>query len=121
MKLQLFTLFGHAFGTLCRFKDLLLIWLALMNFSGIITTILGKTATNSKDTGRDIRVHHSKSLPLPFIGERFFFSLEILYYSSQNTLEIQIDTLFARSLIPISSAEVCLSFLSESSLKTWEQ
>ena len=44
-----------------------------MAFSGIITTILGKTATNSKDAGRERRVHHSKSLPLPFTGERLFF------------------------------------------------
>ncbi len=44
-----------------------------MVFSGIITTILGKTATNSKDAGRERRVHHSKSLPLPFTGERLFF------------------------------------------------
>jgi hypothetical protein len=49
--------------------------LALIAFSGIITTILGKTATNSKGAGRDKRVHHSKSLPLPITGERLFFSL----------------------------------------------
>ena len=42
--------------------------------SGIITTNLGRTATFSKVAGREIRVHHSKSLPLPFIGERFFLS-----------------------------------------------
>lgn len=42
--------------------------------SGIITTNLGRTATFSKVAGREIRVHHSKSLPLPFTGERFFLS-----------------------------------------------
>ena len=47
--------------------------LVFVNFSGIITTILGKTATNTKDAGRERRVHHSKSLPLPFIGEGLFF------------------------------------------------
>lgn len=44
-----------------------------MGFSGIITTILGKSATIAGDTGREIWVHHSKSLPLPVIGERLFF------------------------------------------------
>ena len=46
-------------------------------FSGIITTILGKSATITKFAGRERRVHHSKSLPLPFIGERLFFSFDI--------------------------------------------
>ena len=45
-----------------------------MGFSGIITTILGKSATIARDTGREIRVHHSKSLPLLIIGERLFFN-----------------------------------------------
>ena len=44
-----------------------------MAFSGIITTNLGKTATFDKVAGRERRVHHSKSLPLPLIGERHFF------------------------------------------------
>jgi hypothetical protein len=48
---------------------------AIMKISGIITTILGKSATNSKVAGRERRVHHSKSLPLPFIGEGLFFAL----------------------------------------------
>jgi len=46
---------------------------AIMEISGIITTILGKTATNSKVAGRERRVHHSKSLPLPLTGEGLFF------------------------------------------------
>jgi hypothetical protein len=49
--------------------------LALLEFSGIITTILGKTATTTKGAGREKWVHHSKSLPLPIIGERLFFRL----------------------------------------------
>jgi hypothetical protein len=44
-----------------------------MVVSGIITTNLGKTATFNKVAGRERRVHHSKSLPLPLIGERLFF------------------------------------------------
>jgi hypothetical protein len=47
-----------------------------MDFSGMITTNLGKSATFAKDAGRDIRVHHSKSLPLLIFGERFFFGAE---------------------------------------------
>jgi hypothetical protein len=46
-----------------------------MGFSGIITTNLGKTATLTKVAGRERRVHHSKSLPLLFTGERFFFGI----------------------------------------------
>lgn len=57
-----------------------------MRISGIITTILGKTATNSKVAGRDKRVHHSKSLPLPFIGEGLFFAWPI-YLETQQSLE----------------------------------
>ena len=45
--------------------------------SGIITTILGNTATFTKGAGREKRVHHSKRLPLPITGERFFFDLGI--------------------------------------------
>jgi hypothetical protein len=66
--------------------------LALRYFSGIITTFLGKTATNSKDTGRVIRVHHSKSLPLPFIRERLFFSLKELIQKQLFHVNNQIDT-----------------------------
>jgi hypothetical protein len=44
-----------------------------MLISGIITTNLGKTATFVKVAGRERRVHHSKSLPLPLTGERLFF------------------------------------------------
>jgi hypothetical protein len=47
--------------------------LSFTNLSGIITTILGKTATSTKGAGRERRVHHSKSLPLPNQGERLFF------------------------------------------------
>ena len=61
---------------MCKFYDLLPIKLALMHFSCIITTILGETATFPEDSGRVIRVHHSKSLPLSFTGERLFFSLD---------------------------------------------
>jgi hypothetical protein len=57
-----------------------------MRISGIITTILGKTATNSKVAGRERRVHHSKSLPLPFIGEGLFFAWTI-YLETQQNLE----------------------------------
>jgi hypothetical protein len=45
--------------------------------SGDITTILGNTATFTKGAGREKRVHHSKRLPLPITGERFFFGLNI--------------------------------------------
>jgi hypothetical protein len=62
--------------------DLLSLKLALIAFSGIITTILGKTATNTKGAGRDKRVHHSKSLPLPITGEGLFFSLRFHSYYS---------------------------------------
>jgi hypothetical protein len=47
--------------------------LAFSSISGIITTNLVKTATFIKVTGRERRVHHSKSLPLLLTGERFFF------------------------------------------------
>lgn len=57
-----------------------------MRISGIITTILGKTATNSKVAGRERRVHHSKSLPLPFIGEGLFFAWPI-YVETRQSLE----------------------------------
>ena len=63
---------------LLKCSILLLIMLAFIKFSGIITTILGKTATNTKGAGRERRVHHSKSLPLPFNGERLFFRLQFL-------------------------------------------
>jgi hypothetical protein len=46
---------------------------AIMFFSGIITTNLGKTATFIRGAGRERRVHHSKSLPLLSIEERLFF------------------------------------------------
>ena len=63
-----------------------------MVFSGIITTILGKTATNSKDAGRERRVHHSKSLPLPFTGERLFFRqlFHLLKYSKIHIKQVVI-------------------------------
>ncbi|MBT8059040.1 MAG: hypothetical protein KJO33_05555, partial [Gammaproteobacteria bacterium] len=51
------------------------LFVAIEGISGIITTNLGKTATFSKVAGRERRVHHSKSLPLLLIGERFFFAL----------------------------------------------
>jgi hypothetical protein len=60
--------------------------LAIMRISGIITTILGKSATNSKVAGRERRVHHSKSLPLPFIGEGLFFAWPV-YSETQQGLE----------------------------------
>ena len=47
--------------------------LAFSGISGIITTNLVKTATFYRVTGRERRVHHSKSLPLLLTGERFFF------------------------------------------------
>ena len=47
--------------------------LAFSSISGIITTNLVKTATFYRVTGRERRVHHSKSLPLLLTGERFFF------------------------------------------------
>jgi hypothetical protein len=47
---------------------------AFENFSGIIATNLGKTATITEVAGRERRVHHSKSLPLLLTGERFFFA-----------------------------------------------
>jgi hypothetical protein len=49
--------------------------LASVTISGSITTILGKTATFTRGAGREKRVHHSKSLPLLFTGERLFFRL----------------------------------------------
>jgi hypothetical protein len=49
--------------------------LAFSCISGIITTNLGKTATFFKVAGREIRIHHSKSLPLLLTGERLFFCL----------------------------------------------
>ena len=55
-----------------------------MRISGIITTILGKTATNSKVAGRERRVHHSKSLPLPFIGEGLFFAWPVCLETQQS-------------------------------------
>jgi hypothetical protein len=45
--------------------------------SGIITTILGKHTAFIGIAGRERRIHHSKSLPLPLTGERFFFASEI--------------------------------------------
>jgi hypothetical protein len=53
----------------------LIIVFAFTGFSGIIATILGKSATLIKVAGRERRVHHSKSLPLLRNGERFFFNL----------------------------------------------
>jgi hypothetical protein len=47
--------------------------LAFSSISGIITTNLVKTATFNRVTGRERRVHHSKSLPLLLTGEGFFF------------------------------------------------
>jgi hypothetical protein len=49
---------------------------AFLPKSGIITTNLGKTATLTEIAGRERRVHHSKSLPLPSKGEVFFWAKE---------------------------------------------
>jgi hypothetical protein len=49
-----------------------------MIVSGIITTILGKTATFTEVAGREKRVHHSKSTPLLLTGERFFFGRDFV-------------------------------------------
>jgi hypothetical protein len=49
-----------------------MIGFAFAGNSGIITTNLGKTATFNKVAGRERRVHHSKSLPLPSLGRGFF-------------------------------------------------
>jgi hypothetical protein len=54
---------------------------AFMVISGIIATILGKTATLIKVAGRERRVHHSKSLPLLRNGERFFFGPSFTHFS----------------------------------------
>jgi hypothetical protein len=58
-----------------------------MAFNGIITTNLGKTATFDKVAGRERRVHHSKSLPLPLIGERHFFTRNPLNFIVCRQLE----------------------------------
>ena len=86
--------------------DLLLIRLALIRISGIITTFLGKTATNSKDTGREIRVHHSKSLPLLLNGERLFFSLNIHRFNSYKPYNNQMDMISSPYSIIMNSCIV---------------
>ena len=70
-----------------------------MRISGIITTILGKTATNTKVAGREIRIHHSKSLPLSLTGERLFFSLRFHLVLFINPLIIQSHTFSIRRWI----------------------
>jgi hypothetical protein len=63
-----------------------MIGFAFAGNSGIIATNLGKTATFNKVAGRERRVHHSKSLPLPFIGEGLFFAWPV-YSETQQGLE----------------------------------
>jgi hypothetical protein len=52
---------------------------AFVAVSGIIATILGKTATLIKVAGRERRVHHSKSMPLLRNEERFFFAHRLIF------------------------------------------
>jgi hypothetical protein len=63
---------------------------AFTAFSGIIATILGKTATLIKVAGRERRVHHSKSLPLLSNEERFFLAAP---NPRESTFRIQIFVL----------------------------
>jgi len=49
---------------------------AFLPKSGIITTILDKPTQFARIAGRDKRIHHSKSLPLPIIREGHFFCAE---------------------------------------------
>jgi hypothetical protein len=51
-------------------------WLARRGISGIITTILGKTATFTEGAGRERRVHHSKKPASPLCWGEVFFSLK---------------------------------------------
>jgi hypothetical protein len=53
--------------------------LAFCEFSGILTTNLDRPTQFIKVAGRERRIHHSKSLPLPFTGERFFFASGIFF------------------------------------------
>ncbi|MFT5141051.1 MAG: hypothetical protein ACI9H8_001042 [Lysobacterales bacterium] len=106
------------FECLCRFKDLLLIKLALMPISGIITTFLGETATITKDIGRIIQVHHSKTLPLLLTGERLFFGLKYRYVKWINIHKIQIDKLYTGCLIRAPSEQVQFPVMNFSCLKT---
>ena len=69
---------------------------AFMGISGIITTNLGKNATNTKSAGRERRVHHSKSMPLSLIGEGLFFMLIYRLFLFINYFIIQVDTSFYR-------------------------
>ena len=104
-------LLGQIFCPWGNYMDLLFLRLALIRFSGIITTILGKTATNTKDAGRDTRVHHSKSLPLPLNGERLFFSLKYHQKKMIKFLIKHIDmAYYAGSSALIPHAEVSLIF-----------
>ena len=57
-----------------------------MAVSGIITTILGKTATFIEVAGRERRIHHSKSLPLLLTEERFFLPLRDIALSTEPLL-----------------------------------
>jgi hypothetical protein len=90
---------------------------AFMDFSGIIATILGKTATLIKVAGRERRVHHSKSLPLLRNGERFFFGLRKVtgspFFLPGNCITINTIVFFLqlsadwRSPVAGGSAEPC--------------
>jgi hypothetical protein len=71
-----------------------------MRFSGILTTILGKTATNTKGAGRERRVHHSKSLPLLLTGERLFFGVGFLIVRIYKILLIQLFITKCKRLNP---------------------
>ena len=62
-----------------------------MDFSGMITTNLGKSATFTKGAGREIRVHHSKSLPLLILEERFFFGAKAghIFATAQSRIRLK--------------------------------
>jgi hypothetical protein len=67
-----------------------------MMISGIITTNLGKTATFARGAGRERRVHHSKSLPLPLTRERLFFVCRIYVFVVSRELKWLINGLSVR-------------------------
>ena len=102
MEVRQYMPYGQVFCHWGNCMDLLFLWLALVRFSGIITTILGKTATNTKGAGREIRVRHSKSLPLPLKGERLFFSLKYHQGKSINIYKIQTDMLIFIGFFPFN-------------------
>jgi hypothetical protein len=59
---------------------------------GIITTILTRPTQSARIAGRDRRIHHSKSLPLPLTGKGHFFCLEKIlknYYKNNKINKIR--------------------------------